>query len=68
MKRKRFTRSTKIPGPCVANYYKEPLVLDRGKEIPYDIEGKEYLDFFGGILTISVVIATKRSHPRPANR
>src|SRR5512142_1891145 len=41
--------------PCVANYYKEPLVLDRGKgKYLYDIDGKEYLDFFGGILTISV--------------
>ena len=41
--------------PCVANYYKEPLILDRGKgKFLYDIDGKEYLDFFGGILTISV--------------
>ncbi len=41
--------------PCVANYYKEPLILDRGKgKYLYDIDGKEYLDFFGGILTISV--------------
>jgi len=41
--------------PCVANYYKEPLILDRGKgRYLYDIDGKEYLDFFGGIVTISV--------------
>ena len=41
--------------PCVANYYKEPLILDRGKgRYVYDIDGKEYLDFFGGIVTISV--------------
>jgi len=41
--------------PCVATYYKEPLVLDRGKgKYVYDIDGKEYLDFFGGIVTISV--------------
>ena len=41
--------------PCIANYYKEPLILDRGKgKFLYDIDGKEYLDFFGGILTISV--------------
>jgi len=40
---------------CVATYYKEPLVLDRGKgKYVYDIDGKEYLDFFGGIVTISV--------------
>src|SRR4030066_485287 len=41
--------------PCVANYYGEPLILDRGKgKYLYDIDGKEYLDFFGGIVTVSV--------------
>ncbi|MFB3887518.1 MAG: aspartate aminotransferase family protein [Thermodesulfobacteriota bacterium] len=41
--------------PCVAHYYKEPLILDRGKGgYLYDIDGKEYLDCFGGIVTISV--------------
>lgn len=41
--------------PCVVNYYAEPLVADRaeGKYV-WDIEGRRYLDFFGGILTISV--------------
>jgi len=40
---------------CVANYYEEPLVVDRAKgTYVYDIEGREYLDFFGGIVTISV--------------
>ena len=41
--------------PCVANYYKQPLVADHaaGHHV-WDIEGKKYLDFFGGILTISV--------------
>jgi 4-aminobutyrate aminotransferase-like enzyme len=40
---------------CVANYYEEPLVVDHAKgSFVYDTEGKEYLDFFGGILTISV--------------
>ncbi|MGH7770863.1 MAG: aminotransferase class III-fold pyridoxal phosphate-dependent enzyme, partial [Candidatus Binatia bacterium] len=40
---------------CVANYYDEPLVVDHAKgSHVVDIEGKEYLDFFGGILTISV--------------
>ena len=39
----------------VATYYDEPLVVDHAKgSFVYDIEGKEYLDFFGGILTISV--------------
>jgi len=41
--------------PCVTHYYEEPLILDRGKgKYLYDIDGKEYLDFFGGIVTISV--------------
>jgi len=41
--------------PSVTNYYKEPLVIDRGeREYVYDPEGGKYLDFFGGILTVSV--------------
>jgi 4-aminobutyrate aminotransferase len=40
---------------CVANYYEEPLVVERAKgACVYDVEGREYLDFFGGIVTISV--------------
>jgi 4-aminobutyrate aminotransferase len=40
---------------CVANYYDEPLVIDHAKgSYVYDGEGKAYLDFFGGIVTISV--------------
>lgn len=41
--------------PCVANYYTEPLVAARAEgQYLWDTEGKRYLDFFGGILTISV--------------
>ncbi len=41
--------------PCVTHYYREPLILVRGSgKYLYDIDGKEYLDFFGGIVTISV--------------
>jgi 4-aminobutyrate aminotransferase-like enzyme len=41
--------------PSVTNYYKEPLVIDRGEgAYVFDPEGNKYLDFFGGILTISV--------------
>lgn len=41
--------------PCVLNYYAEPLVAERGQaQYLWDSEGKRYLDFFGGILTISV--------------
>ena len=42
-----------IPG--VITYYGEPLPLVSGKGCcVYDAEGREYLDFFGGILTVSV--------------
>ena len=41
--------------PCVGTYYDEPLVLVRGKGMYVtDARGTEYLDFFGGILTVSV--------------
>jgi 4-aminobutyrate aminotransferase len=54
-KRELHEKHKKYLVPCVATYYKEPLILDRGKgKYVYDIEGKEYLDFFGAILTISV--------------
>jgi 4-aminobutyrate aminotransferase-like enzyme len=54
-KREIYEKHKKYLAPCVANYYREPLVLDRGEgKYLYDIEGNRYLDFFGGILTISV--------------
>jgi 4-aminobutyrate aminotransferase len=54
-KREIYEKHKKYLVPCVATYYKEPLILDRGKgKYVYDIDGKEYLDFFGGIVTISV--------------
>ena len=54
-KREIYEKHKKYLVPCVATYYKEPLILDRGKgKVVYDIDGKEYLDFFGGIVTISV--------------
>src|SRR5438132_8589115 len=41
--------------PAVTNYYHQPLVADRGQmQYVWDLEGKKYLDFFGGILTVSV--------------
>lgn len=41
--------------PAVANYYQQPLVADRGSmQYVWDLDGRKYLDFFGGILTISV--------------
>jgi 4-aminobutyrate aminotransferase len=42
--------------PAVTNFYpKNPLVVDRARmQHVWDLEGRQYLDFFGGILTISV--------------
>lgn len=41
--------------PCVANYYEDPVVITRAKgTYVEDIRGHEYLDFFGGILTVSL--------------
>jgi 4-aminobutyrate aminotransferase-like enzyme len=41
--------------PAVTNFYQQPLVADHGSmQYVWDIEGRKYLDFFGGILTISV--------------
>ena len=40
---------------AVKNYYKEPVVVTEAKGTRVsDIDGNSYLDFFGGILTISV--------------
>jgi len=41
--------------PAVAPFYQQPLVADRAHmQHLWDVEGRKYLDFFGGILTISV--------------
>ncbi len=41
--------------PAVTNFYEHPLVADRASmQYVWDVEGRRYLDFFGGILTISV--------------
>ena len=41
--------------PSVANYFRQPLVADRGEmQYLWDLDGNKYLDFFGGILTVSV--------------
>jgi 4-aminobutyrate aminotransferase-like enzyme len=41
--------------PAVFTYYQKPLVVDHAKgQFVYDIDGKQYLDFFGGIVTVSV--------------
>ncbi len=41
--------------PCVANYYKEPVVITSAEGTRVQaLDGREYLDFFGGILTVSL--------------
>src|SRR5271156_251135 len=51
--------------PCVTNYYAKPLVADRGSmRYLWDLEGRRYLDFFGGILTVSV----GHANPKVASR
>jgi len=41
--------------PSVTNFYQHPLVADRAHmQHVWDLDGRKYLDFFGGILTISV--------------
>ena len=41
--------------PNVGTYYEQALPLESGKGVfVKDVEGREYLDFFGGILTVSV--------------
>jgi 4-aminobutyrate aminotransferase-like enzyme len=41
--------------PSVFHYFKEPLVIARARDqFVWDADGNQYLDFFGGIVTISV--------------
>jgi 4-aminobutyrate aminotransferase len=41
--------------PAVFHYYKDPLVIARAKnQYCWDADGNQYLDFFGGIVTVSV--------------
>lgn len=41
--------------PAVFHYFKEPLVVSHAKnQYVWDADGNQYLDFFGGIVTVSV--------------
>src|SRR6266540_508606 len=41
--------------PAVFHYFRRPLVVARAKnQFVWDADGNQYLDFFGGIVTISV--------------
>ncbi|PYV19900.1 MAG: aspartate aminotransferase family protein [Acidobacteria bacterium] len=46
---------------CATTYYKDPLVVDHAKgQYVCDVEGRQYLDFFGGIVTVSVGHANEK--------
>ena len=48
-------RQRKFIFPSVANFYSQPMPISRGKgKHVYDADDREYLDFFGGIVTVSV--------------
>jgi 4-aminobutyrate aminotransferase len=41
--------------PAIFHYFSTPLVIDRAKDqFLWDIDGRKYLDFFAGIVSISV--------------
>src|SRR5258706_15262131 len=41
--------------PSISTYYADPLVTDHASmQYIWDTDGNKYLDFFGGIVTISV--------------
>jgi 4-aminobutyrate aminotransferase len=47
--------------PAIANYFKEPMVVDHAEmQHVWDSEGRKYLDFFGGIVTVGVGHANPR--------
>ena len=47
--------------PSISNYYSDPLVTDHASmQYVWDTEGKKYLDFFGGIVTVGVGHANPR--------
>ncbi len=51
--------------PSVITYYEEPLPFARGEgQYLYGVDGQRYLDFFGGILTVSV----GHCHPKVTER
>jgi alanine-glyoxylate transaminase/(R)-3-amino-2-methylpropionate-pyruvate transaminase len=60
-----FARQKEFLFPSVRPLYDQPLVLDVGEGVRVrDVDGREYLDFFGGILTTSV----GHCHPKVVER
>jgi 4-aminobutyrate aminotransferase-like enzyme len=56
LSRKEINRKQKeFIWPSVTNYFADPVPMDHGlMQHVWDVDGKQYLDFFGGIVTISV--------------
>ena len=45
-----------VMAPYLNPLYKTPISIDRGEgSYVWDIEGNEYLDIFGGVLTLSLI-------------
>src|SRR5665213_747157 len=41
--------------PAVFHYFEDPLVVSHARnQYVWDVDGKQYLDFFGGIVTVSL--------------
>jgi alanine-glyoxylate transaminase/(R)-3-amino-2-methylpropionate-pyruvate transaminase len=56
-------RQTRL-NPVLTTYYGTPLAFNQGyKQWLFDLQGKRYLDMFGGICTVSV----GHSHPSVYN-
>ena len=48
-------RHRRVTPSWLAVYHDEPIAIDRGEgRTVWDVEGNEYLDFFGGILTTMI--------------
>ncbi len=55
MDRDIVSRHNKYLFPALSTYYQEPMVIERAEGLQvWDQRGRQYLDFFGGILTVSV--------------
>lgn len=51
--------------PCVKPYYQDPIIVAEASGMDvFDAEGRQYLDFFGGILTTSI----GHCHPEVVHR
>src|SRR5256885_1786974 len=54
-KNKLTWKKKKFLFPAVFHYYKDRMVVSRAKDqYVWDADGNQYLDFFGGIVTVSV--------------